>query len=203
MFRTYSYFSEILAKIADHLEYTTKARRSSPIDGLSFTMKQIDQVQREDIFGSPTDSFTESFCVWDHFPIHHFRRNKKPIIAIGHEPQKQLVPQKLHHPNYLKKALYYHEILEKGYVQSQTALAEQVGISRTKTRLILRLPKLDKKIKDFILKIDDSDPKLDFLSVYRLQPLLQVKNKERQRREFWQMIEEQYPDQSACEQVAD
>ena len=144
-------------------------------------------------FGSPTVSFTEPFCVWDHFPIHHFRRNKKPIIAIGHKPQKQFVTQKLQHPNYLKKALYYQELLEKGYVQSQRALAQQVGISQTKIYLILQLLELDEEIKNFILKIDDSDPKLDFLTVYRLQPLLQVKSKERQRRKFWKMIEEQYP----------
>ena len=141
---------------------------------------------------------TELFTVWDHFPIHHIRRNNKPIIAIGHKKKKQLLTQKLHHPNYLKRALYYHELLEKGYVQSQTALAKQVGISRTKTRLILQLLKLDDKIKDFILKIDDADPRLSFLSVYRLQPLLQVESKERQRRKFWKMIEEQYPDQNAC-----
>ena len=141
---------------------------------------------------------TELFTVWDHFPIHHFRRNNKPIIAIGPEKKKQLLTQKLHHPNYLKKALYYHELLEKGHVQSQTALAKQVGISRTKTRLILQLLKLDEEVKDFILKIDDTDPGLDFLSVYRLQPLLQVKSKERQRRKFWKLIEEQYPDQNAC-----
>ena len=137
---------------------------------------------------------TELFCVWDHFPIHHIRRNNKPIIAIGHKPQKQLVTQKLHHPNYLKRALYYHELLEKGYFQSQSALAKQVGISRTKTRLILQLLKLDAEIKDFILKIDDTDPGLNFLSVYRLQPLLQVKSEERQRRKFWQMIKEKYHD---------
>ena len=141
---------------------------------------------------------TELLPVLDRFPIHHFRKNNKPIIVIGYKPQKQLVTQKLHHPNYLKKALYYHELLEKGHVQSQTALAKQVGISRTKTRLILQLLKLDEKIKDFILKIDDSDPRLDFLTVYRLQPLLQVKSKERQRRKFWKMIEEQYPGQSVC-----
>ena len=146
---------------------------------------------------------TELFTVWDHFPIHHIRRNNKPIIAIGHKKKKQLLTQKLHHPNYLKRALYYQELLEKGYVQSQTALAKQVGISRTKTRLILQLLKLDEEIKDFILKLDDSDPGPDFLSVYRLQPLLQVKSKERQRRKFWKMIEEQYPEQRACsEQVA-
>ena len=149
-------------------------------------------------FGSPTVPLTELFTVWDHFPIHHIRRNNKPIIAIGHKKKKQLLTQKLQHPNYIKKALYYHELLEKGYVQSQSALAKQVGISRTKTRLILQLLKLDEKIKDFILKIDDSDPRLSFLSVYRLQPLLQLKSKERQRRKFWQMIEEQYPGQSAC-----
>ena len=65
--------------------------------------------------GSPTDVFTELFCIWDHFPIHHIRRNQKPIIAIGHKPQKKLVTQKLHHPNYLKRALYYQELLDKGY----------------------------------------------------------------------------------------
>ena len=153
--------------------------------------------------GCPTDALTELFTVWDHFPIHHIRRNNKPIIAIGHKPQKQLLIQKLHHPNYLKKALYYHELLEKGHVQSQRALAQQVGISQTKVHLILQLLKLDEEIKDFILKLDDSDPGLNFLTVYRLQPLLQLESKERQRRKFWQMIKEQYPGQSACpEQVA-
>ncbi len=85
--------------------------------------------------------------------------------------------------------MYYQELLEKGYVQSQTALAKQVGISRTKTRLILQLLRLDEKIKDFILNLDDTDPGLNFLSVYQLQPLLQIQNKERQRRKFWKMIE--------------
>ena len=153
--------------------------------------------------GCPTDVFTELFTVWDHFPIHHARRNNKPIIAIGHKPQKQLLTQKLQHPNYLKKALYYQELLEKGHVQSQRTLAQQVGISQTKVHLILRLLKLDEEIKDFILGLDDADPRLSFLAVYRLQPLLRLKSKERQRREFWQMIEAQYPGQSACyEQVA-
>ncbi len=81
------------------------------------------KVQRDGTSGSPTVPPTELFTVRDHFPIHHIRRNKKPIIAIGHKPQEKLVTQKLQHPNYLKKALYYHELLEKGHVQSQTALA--------------------------------------------------------------------------------
>ena len=153
--------------------------------------------------GCPTDALTELFTVWDHFPIHHIRRNNKPIIAIGHKKKKHLVTRKLQHPNYLKRALYYQELLDNGHVQSQRALAKQVGISQPKIHLILQLLKLDEKIKDFILKIDDSDPRLSFLSVYRLQPLLQVKSKERQRRKFWQMIKEQYPGQSTCyEQVA-
>ena len=136
--------------------------------------------------------------MWDRFLIHHFRRDEKPIIAIGHKPHKQLDTRKLHHPNYLKRAMYYQELLDKGYIESQTALAKKVGISRTKTRLILQLVKLDEKIKDFILNLNDTDPRLDFLAVYRLQPLLQIKSKERQRRKFWKMIEEQYPVQSAC-----
>ena len=153
--------------------------------------------------GCPTDALTELFTVWDHFPIHHFRRNNKPVIAIGHKPQKQLLTRKLLHPNYLKRAMYYQELLQNGYVQSQRALAKHVGISQPKIHLILQMLKLDEKIKDFILKLDDADPRLNFLSVYRLQPLLQVKSKESQRRKFWQMIEGQYPGQRACyEQVA-
>ena len=93
--------------------------------------------------------------------------------------------------------MYYHELLEKGHIQSQRALAKHVGISQPKIHLILQMLKLDEEIKDFILKLDDSDPRLDFLSVYRLQPLLQVKSKERQRRRFWKMIKEQYPGQRA------
>ena len=89
--------------------------------------------------------------------------------------------------------MYYHELLEKGHIQSQRALAKQVGISQPKIHLILQMLKLDEEIKDFILKLDDSDPELNFLSVYRLQSLFQLKSKERQRRKFWQMIEEQYP----------
>ena len=153
--------------------------------------------------GCPTDAPTELFSVWDHFPIHHIRRNNKSIIAIGHKTKKQFVTQKLQHLNYIKKALYYQELLDNGHVQSQRALAKQVGISQTKVHLILQLLKLDEKIKDFILGLDDADPRLSFAAVYRLQPLLQLKSKERQRRKFWQMIEAQYPDQSACyEQVA-
>ena len=176
-------------------ELTARKKKTKGRKYCSFTTKTYDLKK----IGCPTDAFTERFCVWDHFPIHHIRRNKKPIIAIGHKPQKQLLTQKLRHPNYLKRALYYHELLEKGHVQSQRALAKYVGISQPKIHLILQMLKLDETIKDFILKIDDSDPGLNSLSVYRLQPLLQVKSKERQRRKFWKMVEEQYPGQSACE----
>ena len=151
--------------------------------------------------GCPTDALTELFTVWDHFPIHHSRRNNKPIIAIGHKPQKQLLTQKLHHPNYIKKALYYHELLEKSHVQSQRALAQQVGISQPKIHLILQMLKLDEEIKSFILRLDDSDPRLNFLTVYRLQPLFQIQNKERRRRKFWKIIEEQYPDAPVMRRV--
>ncbi len=187
---------DLLRLHINHLVYTPDGIQLALFDPSNEADRP--KVQRDGTSGSPTIPSTELFCVWDHFPIHHFRRNKKPIIAIGHKPQKQFVTQKLHHPNYLKRATYYHELLDKGYVQSQTELAKQVGISRTKTRLILRLLKLDEEIKDFILSLDDSDPRLSAVAVYRLQPLLQLKSKERQRRKFWQMIEDQYPGQSTC-----
>ncbi len=82
-------------------------------------------------------------------------------------------------------------------------MIQHVGISQPKIHLILQMLKLDEEIKDFILKIDDTDPGLNCLTAYRLQTLFQVKSREKQRRKFWQMIEEQYPDQSASyEKVA-
>jgi DNA-binding Lrp family transcriptional regulator len=78
--------------------------------------------------------------------------------------------------------MYYQELLGNDHVQSQRALAKRVEISQTKIHLILQMLKLDEEIKDFILRLDNSDPRLSFLAVYRLQPLLQVKSKERQRR---------------------
>ncbi len=149
-------------------------------------------------FGSPHVPFAEPFGIFDDFPIYQLRRNLKPVIALGHEKNFQFITRKLHHPNHLKRALYYQELIDGEHVESKADLARRAGISRTQTRLILRMGELDKEIKDFILKMDDSDPRLDFLSVYRLQPLLQLKSKGRQRRKFWQMIEEQYPGQSAC-----
>ena len=148
-------------------------------------------------FGSPHAPITELFDVFDDFPIHQFRKNLKPVIGIGLAKKIQFVTRKLRHPNHLKRAMYYHELLENDHVESKTALAKKAGISRTQTRLILQMLKLDEKIKDFILKIDDTDPELNCLTAYRLQPLFRIQNKERQRREFWKMIEGQYPDQSA------
>ena len=150
-------------------------------------------------FGSPQVPFTEPFAVFDDFPIHYLRKNLKPVIAIGLEKKLQFITHKLHHPNHLKRALYYHELLENDHVESQTALAKQVGISRTQTRLILQLLKLDEKIKDFILKIDDSDPKLECFSAYQMQPIFQLKCKERQRREFLKLIESVRADKTRVE----
>ena len=58
---------------------------------------KLKPAEKTDGLGSPTVPLTELFTVWDHFSIHHFRRNNKPIIAIGHKSQKQFVTQKLHH----------------------------------------------------------------------------------------------------------
>ena len=106
----------------------------------------------------------------------------------GRMPKKQLVIEQLRHPNYIKRALYYQELLETGQVQSQRALAEHSGISQTKVHSILKLLQLDEEIKDFMLNLDDADSKMDFLAVYRLQPLLRLNNKEQQRKRFWEMI---------------
>ena len=78
------------------------------------------------------------------------------FIAIGHKKKKQLFIQKLHHPNYLKKALYYHELLEKGDIESQTALANEkyegqtnLGAIETIMLLLRRYKVLRKSRSDY------------------------------------------------------
>ena len=69
---------DLLRLHINHLIYTP--------DGIQLALfgPSVDRpkVQRDGTFGSPTIPSTELFCVWDHFPIHHFRWNEKPIIAI-------------------------------------------------------------------------------------------------------------------------
>ena len=86
--------------------------------------------------------------------------------------------------------MYYRELLQNEYVGSKTELAQKIGISRTQTRLILRLTQLDREIRDFILRLDDSDPRLDLLSVYRLQPILGLRARRDKEGNFGKMIEE-------------
>ena len=47
---------------------------------------------------------------------------------------------------------------------------------------------LDKEIKEFILNLDDADPRLSYLAVYRLQPLLKLRSKQDEREKFWRII---------------
>ena len=141
-------------------------------------------------FGSPHVPFAEPFGIFDDFPIHQLRRNLKPVIALGLGKKYQFATHKLHHPNHLKRAIYYRELIDNEYVESKADLARRAGISRTKTHLILRMTQLDKEIKDFILKMEDSDPRLEYFSAYQMQPVFQEKCREKQRKKFLKLIEQ-------------
>ena len=95
---------------------------------------------------------------------------------------------KVPHPNYLKRALYYQEVIDSGKVESQAQFSEYLGISRPMVSLILRLLKLDDEIKSFILSLDDTDKRHKILTEHQLRPLLQIKDREIQRAIFWEMI---------------
>ena len=58
---------------------------------------------------------------------------------IGKMPEKQPVIAEVHSPNVIKRALYYHELLKSGQVQSQRELAKRAGISQTQINHILKL----------------------------------------------------------------
>ena len=69
------------------------------------------------VLGSPEVGFIESPGVWDKFHIYQGHRRNTAFIGIGrrHRPRRFKVDK---HPNALKQALHYRELLESGQADS-------------------------------------------------------------------------------------
>jgi len=90
--------------------------------------------------------------------------------------------------NPIKTALHYHTMLEQGLVQSQADLARHLGISRAKVTQMLNLLKLDEKIQEFILGLEETDERLKVLTERRLRELVKVEDEKVQKEMFGEMI---------------
>ena len=73
------------------------------------------------MLGSPEVGFIESPGVWDKFHIYQGHRRNTAFIGIGIGIDRRHRPRRLKadkHPNALKQALHYRELLESGQADS-------------------------------------------------------------------------------------
>ena len=134
--------------------------------------------------GSPEDGFNEPFLVWDKFQIYQSFNWQTQIHCIG-TPPPIIVKT---YPNPVKRALEYKAILESGLVESQADLAVLLGVSRAKVTQMLNLLKLDEKVQEFMLGLEETDERLKVLTERRLRSLKQIDQKQIQLARFSELL---------------
>ena len=107
----------------------------------------------------PEVGFTEPSGVWDKFHIYQGHRRNTAFIGIGrrHRPRRLKVDK---HPNALKQALHYRELLESGHADSQGELSRLCGTPRTTISAYLRLLGLDEELRAEALNLSDEDERV-------------------------------------------
>ena len=73
------------------------------------------------------------------------------------------------HPNAIKRALHYKELLDSGQVDSQGELARLSGTPRTTVSAYLRLLGLDEEVRAEALNLSDEDERVARLTEPRLR----------------------------------
>ena len=113
---------------------------------------------------------TNSGVVWDKFHIYQGHRRNTAFIGIGrrHRPRRLKVDK---HPNALKQALHYRELLESGQADSQGELSRLCGTPRTTISAYLRLLGLDEEVRAEALNLSDEDERVARLTEPRLRHL--------------------------------
>ena len=109
--------------------------------------------------------------VWDKFHVFQGHRVNAPYIRIGKKRRK---PRRLRidkHPNPIKQALCFRELLDSGQADSQGDLSRRCGIPRTTITAYLRLLDIDPEVQDCLLQLDDSDGRLQRVTEARLRHL--------------------------------
>jgi hypothetical protein len=127
---------------------------------------------------------TNSGVVWDKFYIYQGHRVNTPYIQIG---TKRKNPPRLKlekHPNAIKRALHYKELLDSGQVDSQGELARLTGTPRSTISAYLRLLRLAPEIQSFALDLEDADDRHGVLTESRLRYLVALRDPDEQREQF-------------------
>jgi len=122
--------------------------------------------------------------MWGKFPIYQSFRKRAPIVCLGDPPAAEV---KIY-PNPMKIAVQYKEMLESGFINSQTELAHLLGVSRAKVTQMLNLLKLDEEIQDFILGLEETDERLKVLTERKLRPLAQIREPKIQQERFEELV---------------
>ena len=171
---------ELIQLRVNQLVWTPDEIRLSLLDGEEAA---VTAVQREATVGSPEVGFTEPSGVWDKFHIYQGHRRNTAFIGIGrrHRPPRLKVDK---HPNALKQALHYRELLESGQADSQGELSRLCGTPRTTISAYLRLLGLDEEVRVGALNLSVEDERVARLTEPRLRHLGGLQEPVEQLRQF-------------------
>ena len=115
-------------------------------------MRCIDMVTR-------TADSSNTAMLWDNFSIFQSHNGRQPILTIG-ERSESPQAEDCQSPNPMKRGLRFHQLLKDGTVGTKAELARHLGLTRLRVSIVMNLLNLDEEIKDYLLELDDSDPKL-------------------------------------------
>ena len=139
---------------------------------------------------------TNSGVVWDKFYIYQGHRVNTPYIQIG---TKRKNPPRLKlekHPNAIKRAFHYKELLDSGQVDSQGELSRLSGTPRTTISAYLRLLGLDEEVRAEALNLSDEDERVARLTEPRLRHLVGLQPAE-QLRQFRALLDATEPHEAS------
>ena len=111
---------------------------------------------------------------WDKFHVFQGHKRNTPYIQIGRKSTKTDRIKFERHPNPLKQALHYQDLLESGQVDSQAKLARLISTPRSTISNYLRLLGLPEDVRLEALGIEDDDERISVLTEGRLRRLLNL-----------------------------
>jgi hypothetical protein len=139
---------------------------------------------------------TNSGVVWDKFHVDQGHRVNTPDIQIGTKRKNPPCLKLEKHPNAIKRALHYKELLDSGQVDSQGELSRLSGTPRTTISAYLRLLGLDEELRAEALNLSDEDERVARLTEPRLRHLVGLQPTE-QLRQFRALLDATEPHEAS------
>ena len=115
---------------------------------------------------------TNSGIVWDNFQVYQGHRATRPYIEIGVKRHQSPCLKLERHPNAIRQALQYQELLDSGQADSQSEIARLTRVPRPTIAAYLRLLNLDEEVCAEALNVADDDDRISALTEARLRRLL-------------------------------